>query len=99
MPRVNDGAQVIRFRGLDVAVGATLGTIAGALGWIGEAIGATLGTDDGVVIELSGTGKGECMSGAGGDGVIVCSGGEIGMVSGCAVCWRNMELSWSNWWR
>jgi hypothetical protein len=59
MPPVTDGAQVIRFRGLDVAVGATLGTIAGELGWIGEAIGATLGADGGVVIELSGAGQGE----------------------------------------
>jgi hypothetical protein len=58
MPPVTDGAQVIRFPGLDVAVGTTLGTIAGARGWIGEAFGATLGTDGGVVIELSGTGKG-----------------------------------------
>jgi hypothetical protein len=39
------------------------------------------------------------MSGAGGDGVIVCSGGKIGMVSGRAVCWIKMELIWSNWWR
>jgi hypothetical protein len=58
MPPVTDGAQVIRFRGLDVAVNATLVTIDGTLGWVGEAIGATLGTDGGVVIELSGTGKG-----------------------------------------
>jgi hypothetical protein len=59
MPPVTDVAQVIRFRGVGVAAGATLGTIAGALDWVGEAIGATLGTDGGVVIELSGAGKGE----------------------------------------
>jgi hypothetical protein len=31
--------------------------------------------------------------------VIVCSGCEIGMSSGRAVCCRKMELSWSSWWR
>jgi hypothetical protein len=58
MPPVTDGAQVIRLRG-DVAAGATLGTIAGALVGVGEAGGATLGTDGGVVIALSGEWKGE----------------------------------------
>jgi hypothetical protein len=57
--KVTDGAQVIRFQGVGVAAGSTLGTIAGELDWVVEAIGATLGTDGGVVSESSGAGKGE----------------------------------------
>jgi hypothetical protein len=59
MPPVTEGAQVVRFGGLVVAVGATLGTTDGVFGWIGEAVGATLGTDGGVVFEFSGKGNGE----------------------------------------
>jgi hypothetical protein len=59
MPPVTDGAQVMRFGGLGVAVGTTLGTTAGVNGWIGGACGATLGTDGGVVIECLGTRSGE----------------------------------------
>jgi hypothetical protein len=39
------------------------------------------------------------MSCDGGDGVIMGSGGGIGIISGRDVCWRKMLLSWSNWWR
>jgi hypothetical protein len=59
MPPVTDGAQVVRFGELGVAVGTTLGTTDGASGWIGGACGATLGTEGGVVIECSGTRSGE----------------------------------------
>jgi hypothetical protein len=54
MPPVTDGAQVICLRGVGVAAGATLGTIAGALGGVLVAGVTTLGTDGGAVIMLSG---------------------------------------------
>jgi hypothetical protein len=57
---VTDSAQVMRFGGLGVAGGATLGTTSGAFGWIGGgACRATLGTAGGVVIAFSGNGNGE----------------------------------------
>jgi hypothetical protein len=59
MPPVTDGAQVMRFGGVEVTVGSTLGTVDWGFGWIGEGVGATLGTDGAVVNELSGAGKGE----------------------------------------
>jgi hypothetical protein len=54
MPPVTDGAQVMRFVGVEVTVGSTLGTVAWAFGWSGEDVGVTLGTDGVVVNELPG---------------------------------------------
>jgi hypothetical protein len=59
MPPVTDGAQVIRLRGVGVAAGATLVTIAGALDGVLVAGVTALGTDGGAVIVLSGARKGE----------------------------------------
>jgi hypothetical protein len=44
MPPVTDGSQVMRFGGVEVTVGSTLGTVARGFGWIGEGVEATLGT-------------------------------------------------------
>jgi hypothetical protein len=59
MPPVTDGAQVMRFGGVEVTVGYTLGTVARGWGWIVAGVGATLGIAGTVVNELSGTGRGE----------------------------------------
>jgi hypothetical protein len=73
-----------------MAVGATLGTDAGALvGLFSIAVGATLGTDDWAGEEETGDGEG--------DGIVVGSCGGVGVLSGRAMCWRKMLLSWRSW--
>jgi hypothetical protein len=57
MSPVTDGAPVMRFGGVEVTVGPTLGTVAREFGWSGEDVGVTLGTDGAVVSELSGIGR------------------------------------------
>jgi hypothetical protein len=90
MPPVTVAAQVMRVGLFIMDVGATLGTDVGALvGLFGVAVGATLGTDDWDGEEETGGGEG--------DGVVVGSCGEVGMLSGCDVFWRKMLMSWSSW--
>jgi hypothetical protein len=90
MPPVTVGAQVMYVGVFIMAVGATLGTDAGALVELfGVAVGATLGTDDWAGEEETGGGEG--------DGIVVGICGGVGMLSGRAVCWRKMLLSWSSW--
>jgi hypothetical protein len=73
-----------------MAVGATLGTDSGALiGLFGVAVGATLGNEYGAAEEETGGGEG--------DGIVVRSCGGVCMLSGRAVCWIKMLLSWSSW--